>query len=170
MKATGWFLIGVMALIGLVVMGINALASLRQAAAMESAAQAVEIQATSQAASSVGATVAITVLATLVVGLVALIAVMWRRLGMKQSQGKIQVSQTQPTGQWMAGPNAKWRRKALPGGQDQITAEDLARAVMLARMLKGGWEGGEIGGYANPGVSGYENPSHPEEDGMELFR
>lgn len=135
--------LGVVFGLGLVgVAALDGLARVKNAAAMESAARAVQIQATAGAVNTLGLMVVIVLLAGLVVGLLALVVVMGRKVGAGAGNPGGTYPQPLPKGrgEWTPGPNARWGKRLPPStgsgyGQDRITVEEMARALMIARML-----------------------------------
>lgn len=138
---------------GLAVAGINALTDLRQAEAMKHAAKAVQLQATAGAVTTVGLTLVIVLLVAMIVALIVLVVVMGKRtarnaltpfgaqaapaLSHPREEHRGHTGEREKNGAWVSGPNARWGKRLPVGGQDRITAEELARALMIARMLDG---------------------------------
>ena len=139
-------LVGIVLIIGLGLVAtlmLDGLARVKNAAAMESAARAVQIQATAGAVNTIGLTVVIVLLAALVVGLLAVVVVMGRNLGQHAKTLTPNGAQAAPppsqrgrgveSGKWLPGPNANWGRAA----RREITEQELARALAIARAMDG---------------------------------
>lgn len=124
----------------LVMLGLKLWVELKTASALESAARAVQTQATSQAVSTVGLTLVIGLLTLLVFALSVVVAVLLRR-GLANPEARRMTVPTvrtigQGKGAWLPGPNAHWgKQPTLPSGFDQLSSKEIELAQRMAAYL-----------------------------------
>lgn len=141
------FVLALLAVGGLTVAGVFALAMFNQAAASREAAEAATQAATATKAAAVGQSLQllmVTLLAVIlfVVVLLAGVAVGYFWLRAKRAEAEAR-KPTLGQGQWLPGPNARWQRQPVRGGEEAALLPLLSQIAAAQTMMMAWMQGQE---------------------------